>query len=74
MSRPDPLQVLPYPERPSSRHLDALSQAARQLEIADLYLAAAENLDTGDRPLQRALRRLRGELGGTRRDLLARLG
>ncbi len=39
--------------------------AARQLERADLYLAAAERMDIA-RPLEREVRTLRAELAGLR--------
>ena len=74
MSRPDPWSVLPAPVALSSAQREARSQAARQLEIAALYLTAAENLDTGSREMQRSVRRLSGGVESARRELLAQLG
>lgn len=54
---------------PSPEHLAARAVADRQLEIADLYLAAAESLDLGDRSLLRTVRSIRGEVAGVRREL-----
>ncbi len=52
---------------------DRVRQAARQIERADLYLAAVESLSLGARGEQRELSRLRVELDRYRRRLLRSL-
>jgi hypothetical protein len=46
-----------------------LRVAIRQLERADLYLAAASYLDLGDPPVQREIERLRSDVEALRRHL-----
>ena len=41
----------------------------RQLERADIYLAAVSYMDIDDPPAERALRQLRADLDGLRRHL-----
>ena len=54
---------------PSAQHLAARTAAHRQLEIADLYLAAAENVDLGEPSLLRLLGSIRGQVAEARRRL-----
>lgn len=49
----------------------ARREAARQLEWAEVYLAAVEGIDTGDPGHGREARRLRGEVARLR-ELMAR--
>ena len=49
-----------------------LRTAVRQLERADMYLAAAAGLDLGEPELQRALDGLRRDLEGLRRSFIER--
>jgi hypothetical protein len=46
-----------------------LRAAIRQLERADIYLAAVTYMDIDDRPAERALRQLRADLDALRRHL-----
>lgn len=48
----------------------ALRAAIRQLECANLYLAAAEAMELGDREASRALVRLRGDIDALRHHLI----
>ena len=49
-----------------------LRAAMRQLERADLYLAAVAYMDIGDREAQRALNKVRGDLANLGRYLAER--
>lgn len=60
----------PQPQEPRRDHRDPrrlLEIADRQLEAADMYLAAIENLQIPDRTIERAVGQLRGDLEGVRR-------
>ena len=56
--------------RTASESRQVLRIAARQLERADLYLAAVEALDLGDRQAARALNQVRSDLDALRRYLI----
>ncbi len=60
--------VLQLPDlRTQSEQRRVLRIAVRQLERADLYLAAVAGLDLGDQEARRALDRLRTDLESLRR-------
>src|ERR1700674_1524096 len=68
--------ILQLPEtRTANEKRQVLRTAMRQLERADLYLAAVAYMDLGDREAQRALKQVRGDLAklgrylGERRNL-----
>jgi acyl-CoA reductase-like NAD-dependent aldehyde dehydrogenase len=68
--------ILQLPEaRTANERRKVLRTAIRQLERADLYLAAVAYMDLGDREAQRALNQVRGDLAklgrylGERRNL-----
>jgi hypothetical protein len=68
--------ILRLPEaRTAAERRQVLRAAIRQLERADLYLAAVAYMDLGDREAQRALNQARGDLAklgrylGERRNL-----
>jgi hypothetical protein len=56
-------------ERTASEHRQVLRAAIRQLERADIYLAAVTYMDLGDPAADRALTKLRAELDGLYRHL-----
>jgi hypothetical protein len=56
--------------RTATENRQALRAAIRQLERADLYLAAVRSMDLGDRPTERALNQLRSDLDALRRHLV----
>jgi hypothetical protein len=60
---------LPDARTPNERRL-VLRAAIRQLERAEIYLAAVAYMDLGDRPAQAALARLRSDLDALRRHLI----
>ena len=62
--------ILQLPETRTARERRAvLRTASRQLERADLYLAAVAYMELGDREAQRALNQLRTDLESLRRHL-----
>jgi hypothetical protein len=56
--------------RTASETRQAMGAAVRQLERADLYLAAVGSMDLGDRQAARALNQLRTDLDAVRRHLV----
>ena len=56
--------------RTPNESCQVLRLAIRQLERADLYLAAVGSMDLGDRQAARALNQLRTDLDGVRRHLI----
>jgi hypothetical protein len=65
--------ILQLPETRTARERRAvLRTASRQLERADLYLAAVAYMELGDREAQRALNQLRTDLESLRRHLSER--
>jgi acyl-CoA reductase-like NAD-dependent aldehyde dehydrogenase len=62
--------ILQLPEsRTANERRKVLRAAMRQLERADLYLAAVAYMDIGDREAQRALNKVRGDLANLGRYL-----
>ena len=62
--------ILQLPEaRTANEQRQVLRAAMRQLERADLYLAAVAYMDLGDREAQRALNQVRGDLANLGRYL-----
>ena len=62
--------IVQLPEqRTSGERRKVLRAAMRQLERADIYLAAVSYVDIDDRAAERALRQLRADLDGLRRHL-----
>jgi hypothetical protein len=62
--------IVQLPEhRTTSERRQVLRAAVRQLERADVYLAAVGYMDIDDRPAERALRQLRADLDALRRHL-----
>jgi hypothetical protein len=55
--------------RTTSERRQVLRAAVRQLERADIYLAAVTFMDIDDRPAERALSQLRADLDAVRRHL-----
>lgn len=56
-------------QRSDNEHRQVLRAALRQLERAEIYLAAVAYMDLGDAAADRALTRLRAELIGLHRHL-----
>ena len=56
-------------QRTTGERRQVLRAAIRQLERADVYLAAVTYMDIDDRPSERALRQLRADLDAIRRHL-----
>jgi hypothetical protein len=56
-------------QRTTSQRRQVLRAAIRQLERADIYLAAVTFMAIDDRPADHALRQLRADLDGLRRYL-----
>jgi Holliday junction resolvasome RuvABC ATP-dependent DNA helicase subunit len=56
--------------RTANESRQVLRLAVRQVERADLYLAAVGAMDLGDRQAARALNQLRSDLDGLRRYLI----
>jgi hypothetical protein len=56
-------------QRTIGEQRQVLRAAIRQLERADIYLAAVSYMDIDDRAAERALRQLRADLDGLRRHL-----
>jgi len=64
--------ILQLPEqRTSAERRRVLGTAIRQLERADLYLAAVVSMDVGDRDVKRLLDHLRRDLEAVNRHLRA---
>jgi hypothetical protein len=62
--------IVQLPEqRTTGERRRVLRAAIRQLERAEVYLAAVAFMDIGDRPAERALSQLRADLEGLRRHL-----
>jgi hypothetical protein len=62
--------ILQLPETRTAKEQRKVFRAAvRQLERADLYLAAVAYMDIGDREAQRALNQVRSDLARLRRYL-----
>jgi hypothetical protein len=55
--------------RTAGERRQVLRAAIRQIERADVYLAAVTHMDLDDRAVERTLRRLRAELYALRRHL-----
>ena len=65
--------ILQLPEaRTANERRQVLRAAIRQLERADLYLAAVAYMELGDREAQRALNQLRTDLVSLERHLAER--
>ena len=58
-------------QRTSNEQRQVLRAAIRQLDRAELYLAAVSHMEIDDRAAQRAVRQLRTDLDGVRRHLVA---
>ena len=56
-------------QRTTGEQRQVLRAAVRQLERADIYLAAVTFMDIDDQPAKRALRQLRADLDALRRHL-----
>jgi hypothetical protein len=56
-------------QRTTGERRQVLRAAIRQLERADIYLAAVMFMDIDDRPAERALSQLRADLEAVRRHL-----
>jgi acyl-CoA reductase-like NAD-dependent aldehyde dehydrogenase len=62
--------IVKLPEQRSlGERRQVLRAAVRQLERAEIYLAAVACMDIGDPPAQRAMAQLRAELDGLRKHL-----
>jgi len=62
--------IVQLPERRTSREQRQVLRAAiRQLERADIYVAAVVHMDLDDRAVERALRQVRADLDALRRHL-----
>jgi hypothetical protein len=59
-------------QRSIGEHRQVLRAAVRQLDRAEIYLAAVTYMDLGDGEIDRTISRLRAELDGVRRHLIAR--
>ena len=67
--------VLQLPtSRSANERRQVLRAAIRQLERAEVYLAAVDYMDLDDREAQRAVRRLRSEVDGLLRYLAEQRG
>ena len=56
-------------QRSSNQQRSVLRTAIRQLERADIYMAAVASMEIGDWAAQRAIRQLRDDLESVRRRL-----
>jgi hypothetical protein len=61
-------------QRSIGEHRQVLRAAVRQLDRAEIYLAAVTYMDLGDQSVDRTLSRLRADLDGLRRHLVERRG
>jgi hypothetical protein len=59
-------------QRSVGEHRQVLRAAVRQLDRAEIYLAAVSYMDLGDPAVDQAVRRLRADLDGLRRSLVER--
>jgi hypothetical protein len=59
-------------QRSIGEHRQVLRAAVRQLDRAEIYLAAVTYMDLGDQRVDRTLSRLRADLDGLRRHLVER--
>ena len=59
-------------QRSIGEHRQVLRAAVRQLDRAEIYLAAVTYMDLGDQAVDRTVGRMRAELEGLRRDLIER--
>jgi hypothetical protein len=59
-------------QRSIGEHRQVLGAAIRQLDRAEIYLAAVTYMDLTDQEVDRTLGRLRADLDGLRRNLIAR--
>jgi hypothetical protein len=59
-------------QRSIGEHRQVLRAAVRQLDRAEIYLAAVTYMDLGDQQVDRTISRLRADLDGVRRYLTAR--
>ena len=59
-------------QRSIGERRQVLRAAVRQLDRAEIYLAAVTCMDLGDQAVDRTLSRLRADLDGLRRHLIAR--
>ena len=59
-------------QRSIGEHRQVLRAAVRQLDRAEIYLAAVTYMDLGDQAVDRSVGRIRAELEGLRRDLIER--
>ena len=65
--------ILQMPDRRSQNQQRAVLRAAiRQLERADLYLAAVSSMAVGDWVAERTVRQIRSDLEGLRRSFIER--
>jgi len=62
------IRQMPERESPRERR-QALRAAVRQLERAEIYLAAVSYMELDDPRVRRTVNRLRSEIDGLRRDL-----
>jgi hypothetical protein len=56
-------------QRTAGEHRLVLRAAIRQVERAEIYLAAVAHMDLGDRAVELALRQMRADLDALRRHL-----
>jgi hypothetical protein len=59
-------------QRSISEHRQVLRAAVRQLDRAEIYLAAVAYMDLGDHQVDRNVTRLRADVDGLRRYLIER--
>ena len=59
-------------QRSIGEHRQVLRAAVRQLDRAEIYLAAVTYMDLGDQEVDRTVGRVRADLDGLRRYLIAR--
>ena len=59
-------------QRSIGEHRQVLRAAVRQLDRAEIYLAAVTYIDLGDQAVDRTLNGLRADLNGLRRYLIQR--
>jgi hypothetical protein len=57
-------------QRSIGEHRQVLRAAVRQLDRAEIYLAAVTYMDLGDDAVDRTVSRLRADVGGLRRHLI----
>ncbi|HEY2598989.1 MAG TPA: hypothetical protein VGJ79_10985 [Candidatus Dormibacteraeota bacterium] len=59
-------------QRSSGEHRQVLRPAVRQLDRAEIHLAAVARMDVGDPAVESCVRRMRADLDGLRRHLIDR--